>query len=190
MDSSPASITQAVGHTLKAIRLARGLTLDQVARLTGVSKPLLSQLERGETNPTVITLWKIAQGLGVPFAQLLESLESRTDVRWETEHPTLSDQHGRYHVTRVARLDHPTPVELYRCVLAGSTRQPAVAHGPGVTEAIWVMTGRLTVEVGDQSYQLDTNHSLVFLADRPHNYQNPSSEPVTYIVVESYPAST
>ena len=66
-NAQPSAISRSIAHHLQSVRKARGLSLDKTAQLTGVSKAMLGQIERGESSPTIATLWKIATGLACSF---------------------------------------------------------------------------------------------------------------------------
>ena len=85
-------MNRVIPENLKNLRAERKLSLGEAAELTGVSKSMLGQIERGESSPTIATLWKIATGLGVSFTALLESPDQEIEIVKETDMtPLLSD---------------------------------------------------------------------------------------------------
>lgn len=91
-------ITHVIGVNLKRLRTERNLSLGQLAELSDVSKVMLSQIEKGDTNPTINTIWKIANGLKVPYTALLEQQKHDTSVMKKSEINVQSDENGHYRV--------------------------------------------------------------------------------------------
>ena len=91
-------ITQVIGANLKRLRTERNLSLGQLAELSDVSKVMLSQIEKGETNPTINTIWKIANGLKIPYTTLLEQPKLGGAAIVKKSGNVQSDENGRYRV--------------------------------------------------------------------------------------------
>ena len=91
-------ITQVIGANLKRLRTERNLSLGQLAELSDVSKVMLSQIEKGETNPTINTIWKIANGLKIPYTTLLEHPKQGAAIVKKSGLNVQSDENGRYRV--------------------------------------------------------------------------------------------
>jgi XRE family transcriptional regulator, regulator of sulfur utilization len=164
-----------IGERLRHIRQSRNLSLDGLAAATGVSKPMLGQIERGTSNPTVATLWKIALGLNVPFTTFV-SEESAAKLVPADKQSVFYEDENRYQVfsTYTAPAGQ---VELFRMHLLPGAKREAEAHAPGVVECLTVSSGRLVVTVGGVSYQMSTGDALQFHADTAHIYENPFSSP-------------
>ncbi|AFC33848.1 DNA-binding protein [Paenibacillus mucilaginosus 3016] len=162
-----------VGRNLQTIRKQRELSLDKAAALTGVSKAMLGQIERGETNPTVGILWKIAQGLQVSFTAFMEEdLQDVVVVRLSDAQP-VTEEDGRYRVYPLFPYRPGTPLEVFRVELEPGSSHHAEAHPKGLKEYIVVTSGTLRFTAGGQSYDLSAGEALCFKADRPHVYHNP-----------------
>lgn len=167
-------IAERVGQALRTLRERRRLSLDQVAQLTGVSKPMLGQIERGVTNPSVLTLWKIAQGFGVSFSVFLDDPLAPDLVRHEDQ-PLVTDDEGRYRV-RTAWTRRPgDPVEWHVMDLEAASTHVAEPHADGVEEWVLVIEGALTIWTGDGEHRLNAGDLLHFRADTAHTYANPSA---------------
>lgn len=180
-------ITIRLGQILRTLRKQKGLTLDQLAETTGVSKPMLSQLERGETNPTVVTLWKISTGLHVPFSTFLQELEEPavTIVR-AAEQRIAADDDGRYVVRSITAIKNPQPSDLFLVDLKPDSKHCAEAHGSNITEGIWVKNGQLVIEIGDKCYELKEGDSLHFQANLDHSYINRGTLSCEFLVLLIY----
>ena len=164
-------INNVVAGNLRQLREERGLSLAQAAREAGVSKSLLSQIERGEVNPTISTVWKIAAGLKVTFTRLTtRPAEEFEIVDTRTVRPILADE-GRFHNYPLFGLAEDTPFELYYLDLDPGAFLAAEPHLPGAREYVTIITGELTVTAGERELTAGPGVALRFPADRPHSYR-------------------
>lgn len=178
----PHHLTQHIGKVLRELRQARGWTLDQLAAQTGVSKPMLGQIERGESNPTVVTLWKIASGLHVPFATFLDTpAEDAVIVKREHNPVVLSDE-GAYRLETIFSSPQPYPLEVFYVRLGPCHTHHAKAHGSHIMEVIWVLNGQLTLTRNGVTHELDPGDSIRFTADYDHAYQNQGTGEADFLV--------
>ena len=169
-------VTDVIAGNAKRFREQRKLTLDAAAALTGVSRSMLAQIEKGDVNPTVSVLWKIANGYKVPVSSLLERRgEAVSVVRREEISPLIEDG-GRYRNYPVFPFDEKKQFELYRIVVEPGGNLSAQPHLGGTEEYITVFCGRLEITVDRQGYQLQRGDSIRFHADVPHTYRNPGEE--------------
>lgn len=169
-------LTSIVAANVKSIREKKKLTLDAAAACTGVSRSMLAQIERGEANPTISVLWKIANGYKVSFSSLAE--QQRGDVsllRGEGAQPLLADE-GRYQNYPVFPFDEKTLYETYRILIQPGGTLAAQPHLKGAQEYITVFAGQVEIWVADQEYALSQGDSIRFDADVPHGYRNPGRE--------------
>lgn len=162
-----------IGKRLKAIRVERQLSLEEVSRLTEVSKPMLGQIERGQSSPTITTLWKIAVGLKIPLSSLLEEKETEcTVVEIRSKEPIVEDN-GRMKAYPIFSFDPNRQIEIYYIELSPGCRHTAKAHLSGVEEYIFVIQGCLEMVVNDRNILLNETQTLRFQGDVPHAYHNP-----------------
>jgi XRE family transcriptional regulator, regulator of sulfur utilization len=159
-----------IGQRLRHFRQQRQLSLDSLADLTGVSKPMLGQIERGVSNPTVATLWKIASGLKIPFTALIAE-NPTVELLRANEQTRVVEDDERFEVYSTYSAPG-IPLEMYRVRLHPGCRRDAEPHGFGVLESITVFRGNLTMEIGGDTYLLQSGDALSFSADMPHVYQN------------------
>lgn len=155
---------------LKEARRAKGLSLDAVARLSGVSRSMVSQIERAESSPTVATLWNLTQALQVDFAGLLE-VRAERDIRVveAAAAPVIADR-GRDVVIRI--LSAPETVgehEIYEIRLGAQASLDSSPHRSGCREDVVVLEGQVTVTSGDEQVVLSPNDTANYAADRPHS---------------------
>ncbi|SMG56998.1 helix-turn-helix domain-containing protein [Paenibacillus aquistagni] len=167
-------ISDRIGKRLRHYRQQLNLTLDDLAELTGVSKPMLSQIERGTSNPTVATLWKIASGLQVPLTAFIFENPSLKVLKAEDQ-PTFREDHNRFE----AHNTYAAPgisLETFRANLHPGCSYASEPHGLGVIESITVFSGKMELEVGPETCLLEKGDSISFSADTGHLYKNPFEE--------------
>lgn len=175
-----------LGQNLKRLRTRQGHSLERLARLSGVSRAMLSQIETGKSAPTINLLWKIATALGVPFATLLDGQNNHgTVVLRRTEAKILASRDGHFTTRALFPFDSERRVEFYELRIAPRHVERADAHAPGTVENIVVASGEIEVRVGrEQPQRLGEGDAIVFEADVPHSYQNVGDrEAVTYLVM-------
>jgi transcriptional regulator with XRE-family HTH domain len=178
----------AVGTRVKALREAMGLSLRDLAERSGVSAPMLSQVERGETSPTLVVAAKIAAGLELSLSQLL-----RLD---EGQHVAVSRAGGRRRLERGGhRFEELTPplpgqradVSLHTLRPGAATggREDPPMHEPGSRETAVVLAGELSLVVDGTRYELGEGDSVTFDADLPHHFENPTDAEAAFLAVVS-----
>lgn len=169
-------INTAVSQNIKHIREQKKLTLDAAAKTTGVSRSMLAQIEKGDVNPTLSVLWKIANGYKVSFTSLIEqSQEQATILPFKDITPIVADG-GRYINYPSFTFDEKHLFETYRIAIAPSGSLQAEAHLVGTEEYITVFTGTVEVTVDDAVYSLNEGDSIRFKADIAHAYRNTGSQ--------------
>lgn len=178
-----------IGQRLKTIRLSKGLSLDRVAELTGVSKPMLGQIERALSNPTVSTLWKIAEGLKVPFSSFIEETPKSIQLVKEENITPIIEDHERYEVYPIFPTEAGKPFEMYSVKLKPGCSYSSNPHPIGVEEYLWVTEGVLNLTCLDHQYTLKKSEGIRFRADALHQYHNPTDHTISLIMVIHYPVS-
>jgi len=171
--SSPDDVSRRVAENLRRRRKARGMSLDDLARASGVSRAGLSQIETRKTNPTVGILWKIAVGLGLPFAELIGEPASTASVVRKSATQVLRSLDGKFTSRPLAPSGASPLVELYELTLAPGAVHASEAHAYGTREQLVVLEGVLRLRVAETVYDLGDGDSVSFLADVPHSYENP-----------------
>lgn len=161
-----------LGVQLKKIRHQRGMSLDDIAKLTDVSKAQLAQMEKGESNPTVSTMWKIADGLKISFSSLLQPPKSTVKKISSSEIPFLTEDEGRYRVFSIIPYSPDRGWELYRIELDPHCSYESVAHMDGVEESLTVVNGQLKIILEAEEVKLESGDTLVFSGSQTHRYTN------------------
>jgi transcriptional regulator with XRE-family HTH domain len=178
-----------LAHSLKEHRAKRGWSLDRTARETGVSKAMLGQIERGESSPTIATLWKIATGFKVPLTAFLEPepaggevliLRNAADLR---RRPTAQGLLQAILFPYDARYGF----ELYELTFLPGYQSISDPHEPGVVEHVTVLDGEMELLIEGDWMPLTKGQSLRFPADRQHGYRNRTSRNVVLHDIIHYP---
>ena len=169
-------VTAVVAENVKAIRTKKRLTLDAAAALTGVSRSMLAQIEKGEVNPTISVLWKIANGYKVSFTSLVEDGQQEVAVLRQAEAKPLAEDEGRYVNYPLFPFDDEHLFETYRIHIKPGGQLSAQPHLEGSEEYITVFAGQLRITVDGQNYELAMGDSIRFHADVAHAYYNLGTE--------------
>ena len=168
---------QQVAHHLKTTRQAQGLSLDATAKLTGVSKAMLGQIERRESSPTIATLWKIATGLNTSFSSFLNA-ENKTEQQHFPQDPNMQ-------VDVLFPWHSDTRMEVFEVTLRNFHQQQSDAHSAGCIEHVLLQSGELQLFFDDQWHTLSPGQQVRFSADQPHRYKA-LSDPVQFQLIICY----
>lgn len=178
-----------LAQTLKALRTQRGWSLNQAAENTGVSKAMLGQIERGESSPTVATLWKIATGFNVAFSAFLETapLQPAAMLHRYGELPIFNQGNADMRVVPLFPFDHQLGFDMFVIDLAPGAISESSAHEAGVIEHVIVISGQLELAINGEWHSLASGEAMRFQADCPHAYHNGGTEPVRIHDLIHYP---
>ncbi|SJZ49659.1 helix-turn-helix domain-containing protein [Megasphaera cerevisiae] len=161
-----------IAKNVKTIRENKKLTLDAAAKQTEVSRSMLAQIEKGEVNPTISVLWKIANGYKVSFTSLVENHNQEPlIIRAEDVAPLVEDD-GKYINYPAFPFQEDKLFETYRIQIEPHGFLSARPHMAGTEEYITVFSGRVEIITAEKTFQLGEGDSLRFFADAPHSYQN------------------
>jgi transcriptional regulator with XRE-family HTH domain len=162
------------------------MSLDDLARASGVSRAALSQIETCKSNPTLGVLWKIAVGLGVPFAELIGAPKSGVAVLRRSDAQVLRSVDGKLESRALCPAGASPTVELYELRLTARASHASEAHAPGTHELLVVLSGVCRLHVDEETYDLAAGDSIAFDADRPHTYENAGGSEGRYYNVIVY----
>lgn len=175
----------AIGHRVRDRRHHAGLTVQQLADESGLSRRMLTQIELGQANPSLVTIDKVARALGTTFASLARddsvepivvSAPDQTAGAWESQVGSRASLH-------VATTHHP-PAELWEWTLQPHDGYRAEPDPEGSEELIFVVTGSLTITVDDgDPVTLRAGYSARLASDRPYSYDNTTSRPTRFVRV-------
>jgi transcriptional regulator with XRE-family HTH domain len=179
-EAGAADLGRRVAENLRQKRKTRGMSLDDLARASGVSRAALSQIETCKSNPTVGILWKVAMGLGIPFAELLGEPGTGAQVLRRGDAQVLRSTDGKLESRPLAPAGASAVVEVYELRLSARSAHAAEGHAPGTQEIVIVLSGVLRMRTGDETFDLSAGDSVAFRADRPHVYENPGGAEARY----------
>jgi transcriptional regulator with XRE-family HTH domain len=180
-----ADLTPLVGANVRRLRVKRGLSLERMAKVSGVSRAMLGQIELGQSTPTINVLWKVAVALGVPFSTLLANPETPTTAILSANSARrLTSADGAFSSRALFPFTYGRVTEFYELRMAPGGVERAEAHPPGTTENLVVASGSIEISVGGDVHRLATNDAIFFQADLPHEYANRGkTETVLYLVM-------
>jgi transcriptional regulator with XRE-family HTH domain len=186
------AVIQSVGANCAAYRGERGLSLDALARLSGISKGMLVEIEQRRTNPSIATLCRIANALGVGLAELLN--EKPAGARVVRHGAGIGQEFWRTAGGSRAALIDASRVrdvggELWRWTLAAGEHFGAPSHPPGTHEYIFVERGTLVVEVGTERTECSARGALRIRTDVPHSYRNEKKTACDFLMFVMEPIS-
>ncbi len=165
-------ITLKIGEKLKILRTTRALSLDEVSALTSVSKPMLGQIERGQSVPTVTTLWKIATGLKAPLSYFLDAPQAEYTVVGPEQSTVILGDSDKMRAYPLFTYDPVRSAETFYIEFDPDCCHSSDKHDDGVEEHIFVLWGTLRLVLGDKAVDVGEKQAVRFRADIPHSYQN------------------
>lgn len=165
-----------IGAQVKQLRRSSGLTLDQMATQSGVSRAMISKIERAEANPSAIILGKLAEGLKVSISALVGGTNPQSKARLYRPHeqPVFRDPNTGFERRSLSPI-FPSQggVDVVaNTLLPGGTSGTFPAHDRGVTEVLVVTRGKLRVTLDEIEYVLEQGDSLFFHGNVPHRFDN------------------
>ncbi len=181
------AVGTAVAANLRELRAGSGMSLDRLSEASGVSKAMLNQIETGKSTPTITVLWKIAAGLNVPFARLMQLPKRQDSVLIRHERSKIlfnADQSFASRALFPFDQDHGSS-EFYELTIKPGGREDAEPHNRGTRENLVVVKGKARITVDGIVHDLAPRDALVFQADVPHVYANASErdDAILYLVM-------
>lgn len=181
------TLDQRIAHRVRELRAAQGLTLEQLSARSGVSRSMISVVERGESSPTAALLDKLAAGLGVTLNALFDAPREDTPPSPVSRHDDQAewqDPDSGYVRRALSPPGVDTPLQLVEVHFPAGTQvsYEAGAQRAGVHQQVWVMAGSLTVSVGGERHKLAAGDCLAHRLDQPVSFRNPSRQPAHYLV--------
>ncbi len=185
-ESTASSLDQRIARRVRELRAAQGLSLAALAARSGVSRSMISVIERGESSATAVVLDKLATGLGVALAALFDAPAAAAQpVARRADQPLWRDPASGYMRRNVSPAGFTSPVQIVEVQFPPGARV-AYESGPRIPvmhQQIWVLEGRMEVRLGDALYGLDAGDCLAHRLDQPISYHNPSGTTARYAVV-------
>jgi transcriptional regulator with XRE-family HTH domain len=182
-------INQRVAAHVRDLRTAQGLSLDAVAGRSGVSRSMISLIERGESSPTAVVLEKLAAGLGVTLASLFDvaprGSEPPNPVARSADQPEWKDPASGYVRRNVSPPGARQPMHIVDVRFPAGARV-SFENGSGelrVQQQVWVLEGTIDITLGERCHQLRQGDCLAMALDQPTMFFNPTRKPTRYVVV-------
>ncbi len=190
MGETAPDLNQRIAERVRELRAAQGLSLDAVATKSGVSRSMISLIERGESSPTAVVLEKLAAGLGVMLASLFDAPAAAAQVpsgpvARRDDQPLWQDPASGYLRRNVSPPGMPQPMQIVEVHFPPGGRV-AFETGPRdmpVHQQVWVLEGAIDVTVGAERHRLREGDCLAMQLDRPTMFHNPTRKPTRYAVV-------
>lgn len=180
-------LSQIVADNQRRLRSERGLSLEALARISDVSKTRLSQIERGEANPSMATLWQIANALGVVFSELVTPHEPESHLRRREDAPPVTTDDGRCRTYMLFPFESTYGFEYYASEFDPDGTVAAEPHPAGTQETITMMRGELQISTSAETVTLRPGDVFRFLADQEHVYTNMGPEQAEFLMIVAYP---
>jgi transcriptional regulator with XRE-family HTH domain len=185
-DRKEPDTNERIAARMRQLRAARAMSLEALAERSGVSRSMISLIERGEANPTAVVLEKLAGGLDITLAALFEPAEAPAEpVSRRAQQAVWRDPGSGYVRRNVSPGGQVTPIQIVEVDFPPGTHvaYDTGARQPPVHEQVWVLDGRIDVTVGVETHSLETGDCLAFVLDRPTAFRNRTKKPVRYAVV-------
>ncbi|HSJ45356.1 MAG TPA: XRE family transcriptional regulator [Euzebyales bacterium] len=174
----PEVLAAAIGRNVRRLRRRRDLTLDQLAERAGVSKGTVIGVEQSRANPSIATLCRIADALGVGVVTLIDpGQDPQVRIKRGTDTPTLWTSKEGSRALFLMGTDPPDIVELWDWRLAPGDTFDGGAHPEGTVELLHVLEGVLAVRIGTERHELMAGDTILFDAVLTHSYDNPGDRP-------------
>jgi transcriptional regulator with XRE-family HTH domain len=180
------NLSAVIGANLAEIRRQRGLSLEKVAEMSGVSKAMVSQIERGESNPTVATLWKVALGLKISFSELITEKRAHIEIVRYADIPPVVDDAAGVKIFPLFPFEQDRHFEIFLVTLDPSASHASDPHATHSEEYIFIIEGAIEIIIGSAAYRLAAGDAIHTHADKPHFYRNLADRPVRFLNIIYY----
>jgi transcriptional regulator with XRE-family HTH domain len=191
MRSIATDIDVRIGARIRTLRAKRKLTLDALAGRAGVSRAMLSRIERGESSPTAQLLGKVCGGLGITLSVLFSETQAPVSpLARRQDQPTWRDPATHYLRRGVSPAGTGSSVDIVEVEFPPGGR---VAFDSlqlaGSDQHVWVLEGTLELELGEEAFRLETGDCLMMHFDRPVVFRNPTEQQIRYAVIIGHGAA-
>ena len=186
MVESGSALNQNIAAQVRQLRGTLRLSLDDLASRSGVSRSMISLIERAECSPTAAILERLSVGLKVPLASLFDRpLDHAAPLVRQAEQPVWTDPESGYTRRNISPPGFASPIQIVEVVFPAGARvaYDTTSREPRVHQQIWVRSGSLDVRIGDDLYQLGGGDCLAMELDRPMMFYNPGNSAAQYAVV-------
>jgi transcriptional regulator with XRE-family HTH domain len=185
-EKPPLSLDLQIAQRVRQIRADKGLSLEQLAAKSKVSRSMISVIERAESSPTAVVLEKIASGLGVVLVDLFHAPKKPGEpVARAADNPVWRDPQSGYVRRNVSPNLAQSPIQIVEVNFPAKARvaYESVHRASAVHQQVWVTEGAMDVSLGKKTYHLTAGDCLAFTLEQPIMYFNPTSKTAKYVVV-------
>jgi transcriptional regulator with XRE-family HTH domain len=178
-------LDERLGRRLKAVRQARDLTLEQLAERSGVSRAMISRVERGESSPTAALLDRLCAGLGIVLSALFREERGSGPLARFADQPTWTDPASGYLRRAVSPAAGGSRIEIVEVEMppGASVLLEAPRSGYRLDQQLWLLAGEIVITIGGRDHALASGDCLAMLLDGPISFHNPGTQPARYAVV-------
>jgi transcriptional regulator with XRE-family HTH domain len=184
--AAPANLSDRIAQRVRELRAAHGLSLEALAAHCGVSRSMISLVERGESSPTAVLLEKLATGLEVPLAALFDDPSPEPDpVARRADQPVWRDPGSGYLRRNVSPAGVSSPLQIVEVSFPAGARvaYETSARTPAIHQQVWVLQGVIDITLGSARHRLGEGDCLAHKLDQPMIYHNPMRRRARYAVV-------
>ncbi|WDV45172.1 XRE family transcriptional regulator [Clostridiaceae bacterium M8S5] len=179
------NINSSISKNLKHIRKERALTLEKLSAITGVSKSMIGEIERGSTNPTILVLWKIADGLKIPLTRLIKEEELDYSIVRNNELKVIHKE-SEYSIYSVFPYYDLHKSEILKLEIAPHSKLCNSGHMNEIDEYIYVIKGSVKLILDSEEFVLNEGDSIRFKGKLPHEFVNCYDNTVSLVNVLNY----
>ncbi len=179
LEAGAVALSGQLGKTVQRLRKAYNLSLSELSEQSGVAKSIISQIERNETNPTLATIWRLAQALDVSIERVLQGQQDEPFIEKTSkgETPILVSDDGKCQLAIIGWIKTVEWLQAYDFYADPGGSLESEAHQRGAVECLSVMEGELEVEVAGALESVKSGETLRYRADRPHVIRNKGATP-------------
>ena len=188
MENGETNIDAAIAERLRALRNGRNMTLDELAGRSGVSRAMISRIERGEASPTAQLLSRLCAALDVTLSAFFAPEgEEASPLSRHADQPVWRDPETGYIRRNISPANFPSPLQLVEVVLPAGAHvaYDTVPRDAGYHQQIWMQEGTIEITVGGKMHRLSEDDCLAMQLDEPTAFRNRTRKPARYIVVLS-----
>jgi transcriptional regulator with XRE-family HTH domain len=186
IQETASDLNHRLAERVRELRAARGLSLDSLAARSGVSRSMISLIERGESSPTAVVLEKLAGGLGVVLASLFDGQPTPSGpVARRDDQPQWRDPASGYLRRNVSPPGLPQPMQIVEVHFPAGGRVAFDTGGRDISvhQQVWVLQGTMDITLGADRHRLGEGDCLAMQLDRPTMFHNPTRKPARYAVI-------
>lgn len=176
-----------IAYNLKELRTSRNLTLGQLSKISGISKAMLADLEKGNGNPTINTIWKMANGLNVPYTRLMEGVEEVSEFVPKEQAVMQTGESDHYRVYCYFPSTPTRNFELFYVELDAHSSNATIGHSDGAREYIYIINGELELKTDLDRHILCDGDAFTFDSTIGHTYVNNQDSLLRLMIINYYP---